>query len=157
MVEQSEIDPDSAPDDSVPDVHQLLIKTVMANSLDIVPVGIEDVRAVVVLVVLGAKARFAVVDAAGGEGGAVEVVDLLAVLGAKGDVDPWLGGRADADVEIGFERVRPAEGKATAEFDGSVRELLVAERSESLVVEVAALREITDVNGEVVDHRLCFL
>ena len=129
----------------------------MANSLNIVAVGIEDVRAVVVLVVLGAKARFAVVDAAGGEGGVVEVVDLLAVLCAKGDVEARLGGRADADVEVGFEGVRPAEGEATAEFDGSVREFFVAERSERLVVEVAALCEITDVNGEVVDHRVSLL
>ena len=124
----------------------------MANSLSMVAVGIEDVSAVVVFVVLGSQARFAVVDAAGGEGGAVEVVDLLAVSCAKGDVEARLGGRADADVEVGLEGVRPAEGEATVEFDGSVREFLVAESSERLVVEVAALCEITDVNGEVVDH-----
>ncbi len=125
----------------------------VADSLNIVAVGIEDVRAVVVLVVLGAKARLAMVRTAGGECSVVEVVDLLAVACAKGYVETRRGGDPDTDIELGFDGVRPTKGEATAELDGAVRKLLVSDRSESLVVKVSALGEITDVNGEVVDHR----
>src|SRR5512142_74376 len=58
----------------------------VAHRFDVVPVGPDDERRVVVGVIVRAQARRAVVLAAGGECRAVEVVDLLAIRRAEREV-----------------------------------------------------------------------
>ena len=58
----------------------------MADRFDVVPVGPDDEGAVVVRVVVRAKARGAVVFAAGVQSGAVEVLDLLAAVSREANV-----------------------------------------------------------------------
>src|SRR5436309_13107471 len=66
----------------------------VADGLDVVAVRVEDVGPVVVRVVHRAHARGAVVGRAGGEGGGVERVDVLAPLDPERDVEPALDGFA---------------------------------------------------------------
>src|SRR5262245_24441714 len=70
----------------------------VADRLDVVPVGIEDEGAVVARVVLGARARCAVVSPACRQRQAVENADAGPVLAAECDVEPR-GGRALLDPE----------------------------------------------------------
>ena len=58
----------------------------MAHRLDIVSVGIGDVCAVVVRVIVRTQAGRTVVAATGGKTGRVEGVDLGAAVGGEGDV-----------------------------------------------------------------------
>src|SRR5258705_13192441 len=58
----------------------------VADGFDVVTVGVEHERAVVIFVVVRARAGGPVVLAAGGHRGPVERVHLGVVLGAKGDV-----------------------------------------------------------------------
>ena len=67
-----------------------LLGGLVTDSLDVVPVGIEDIRAVVVRVVMLAHARRAVVRSARRERRGVELVDGRAVVCRQGDVEVLL-------------------------------------------------------------------
>src|SRR5919201_14331 len=76
---------------------------VVVHGLDVVPVGIEHVRAVVAGVVDRALARLAVVAVAGGERNAVELLHGCVVRGGKREVDVF----RDRNVAHESERTIP--------------------------------------------------
>jgi hypothetical protein len=71
----------------------------VADRLDVVAVGVEDVRAVVVRVVDRSLPRRTVVGGACFERGGVEPVDALTVVGAKGDVQSSRTGLPCASIQ----------------------------------------------------------
>jgi hypothetical protein len=58
----------------------------VANGLDIVSIGIQDERAIVVLVIVRSRTRAAIVSSAGGKCSPVELIDFLARFGTEGDM-----------------------------------------------------------------------
>ena len=81
----------------------------MADGFDVVAVGIEDVAAVIVVVVPPDTGR-AVVGSTRIERGRVEGVDELAALGAERDVQPSPGG-----LSVRFEEERRPSSVVLAE------------------------------------------
>ena len=74
----------------------------MAHGLDVVAIGVEHERAIVVGVVVRTHARRAVVAAARGDRRAIERIDVRPRLGMKRDVDLRAFEYARADPEIGL-------------------------------------------------------
>lgn len=70
----------------------------MTESLDVVAIGIEHERAVVILVIMQTQSRRAVVLAAGRERGLVKSIDGCPVW-RKGDMGAGLRNALDADLE----------------------------------------------------------
>ena len=106
------------------------------------PVRIEDESGVAIVL---ARARRAVVLAAGSNGGFVEGVDTARVLGMEGDV----ARRAHlpfGDPEVVAAALLEAEGVAVALGQ------LVSERRERLAVEVAAPLRVAAPKTNVLDH-----
>ena len=83
----------------------------VADGLDVVAVGIEHERAVVVRVILRAQARRAVVLAAGRERCAVERIDAGAILGHDRDVQRLLQLAFAADPEVRLAADAEARGR----------------------------------------------
>src|SRR5262249_31730867 len=121
--------------------------------LDLVAVGIEDKGAIVVLVIDRSQAGLAVVLAAGGEGGAMERIDGLAVLGGEGDVGatagldaaPSVDWRPDPELDL-------VGGDAVAGAALVVIEARHAERLQHGVVERLAALQVGDAERDVVEH-----
>jgi len=78
---------------------------VVTDRLDVVAIGVEDVRRVVVRVVVGPNARRPVVPSARVEGRRVEGVDRRTVVALESDVGA-ADGVATADPEVETARVR---------------------------------------------------
>src|SRR5262249_52456106 len=121
-----------------------------AHGFDVVPVGIEDERAVVVRVVVLANAGLAIVDTPGFDRGTIEVVHDGARLGGEGDVQ---------SLRKPFSRRKPKVRLAAgAESDRrmvaapELQHYAVAERGQCLEVEGFGTRIIGYRYAEVVDH-----
>src|SRR5581483_4638632 len=118
----------------------------MTDRLDVVAVRVENVRTVVVLVV-PAHARRAVVNAAGGETRGMECVDGRSVFARERDVHAGSERLALLDEE---DRVaRPESGHAVL---GPLLHDAHAQRSERLLVERAARLIVLHVETDVVEH-----
>jgi hypothetical protein len=117
----------------------------VTDGLDVVAVGIEDERPVVVLVVVRSEARRPVVAPSGRDPGGVEGVDRGAV-GAKGDVEGPARLAALAEPEVGMSAGLKAD--VTVEL----AEHLVAERFERAQVERFRDGDVADVDGDVIEH-----
>ena len=118
----------------------------VVDGLDVVAVGVEGERAVVVLVVDRARPGRAVVGPARRERRGVEALDLLLAVGAEADVARRR--RAAGRLE---PEVRPVGAHADHAGRG-LEQHAVAERLERLLVERAARRRVGDLELEVVDH-----
>ncbi|HUP02065.1 MAG TPA: hypothetical protein VM737_11160 [Gemmatimonadota bacterium] len=119
----------------------------MADSLDVVAVGIEHVRAVVVLVVLGADPGWPVVRPARRESGLVERVHGPAIGRAEGE----MGGRARV-APLGEPEVEPPLRRAEADVPAARHPDRVAERCQGLLVESPGPGEVADLEPDVVEH-----
>jgi len=120
----------------------------VADGLDVVTVGVEHERAVVLRVILGTDAGRAVVLAAGGDRRLVERADLGATLRTKRDVhaiDLALAG-SPIDPEIGLA-ADPVPGELLERHDQAV-----PQRCERPLVEGLAAREVGDLDPDVIDH-----
>jgi hypothetical protein len=82
----------------------------VADRFDVVAVGIEHERAVVVGVVLRTQPRRAVVLPAGGQCCAVEGIDAGAILGGDRDVQRLVQLAFAADPEVGLAAAAEARG-----------------------------------------------
>jgi hypothetical protein len=121
----------------------------VADGFDVVAVGIEDVAAVIVVVV-PADPRRSVVGPTRLERGRVEGVDELAALGAERDVQPSTRG-----LSVRLEEERRPSSVVLAESGRRSRELhqeAVAERRERLFVELLAALVVGDADADMVDH-----
>src|SRR6185295_14190267 len=76
----------------------------VTDGFDVVAVGVEHERAVVILVIVGARSGRTVVAAACRQSGSVELVYLLAALGAECDVNARLVRLALGQPEVGLGR-----------------------------------------------------
>src|SRR5262245_43855923 len=77
---------------------------IMANGFNVVPVRIQDKRAVVVWMVVGTGARSTIVPPACSEGSLVESIDQGTARGAKGDVHRRIVRLACHDPEVRLGR-----------------------------------------------------
>jgi hypothetical protein len=128
----------------------------VANGLDIVSIGIQHECAVVVFVIVRSRTRGAIVSAAGGECGSVELIHLCMSCGPEGDMDPRLVGSALAHPEIRFRRNPVAEdGSAAGVLYGNLHHHLVAQGCEGMLVKSSASCRIANQKAGVVDHELC--
>jgi hypothetical protein len=121
----------------------------VADGLDVVAVGIEDVAAVVVGVV-PAQARCAVVGAACLDGCGVEGVHVRAALGLQRDVKPPLH-----RLPVGFDEERRSSSINLAEPSGRSGELhqeRKSKRRERLFVERLASFVVSNGEPDVIDH-----
>ena len=128
-------------------VGSLRLHRAVVDGLDVVAVGVEHEGAVVVLVVVRARARRAVVRAAGGEGGGVEGLDLLLGVDPEGDMAARRRRVRGCDPQV-----RPRDAHA----DHARRRLqhhAVAERLERPLIEGAAGGRVGGEELDVVDHR----
>src|SRR5580692_365694 len=111
----------------------------VANGLNVVPIRVQNERPIVVLVIVRSRTRTAIVFSPGGERRSVELVHLLASLGAESDMHSGFVRNSLADPEIGFRRIPVAEnGGSAGVLLGNLHHHRVAKRRESLVVELAA-------------------
>src|SRR5215469_12948085 len=78
------------------------LRRFMANRFDVMTIRVEHEGAEIILVVMGAKARQAVVPTAGLDGRLIECLHALAVRGLEGHVGVGLAGLALADPEVGL-------------------------------------------------------
>src|ERR1700734_2860980 len=125
----------------------------VADGLDIVSVGVQNERAIVVLVIVRPRARTPIVFSAGGKRGSVELVHLLASFGTKGDMQPGIvgGSLIDPEIRLGRNPV-PEDGRAAGVLFGDLHHHLVAERREGFVVKRAARSRVANLEASVVDH-----
>jgi len=117
------------------------------DGFDVVPVGIEHERAVVVLRVFGSQAGSTVIASAGRERRRVEGIDLLASIGGKGNVRPT-DDVARRDGEIGC--VLETEGDLVCAFSPWT-DLRKPQRSQRPTVELTTASEIADTHADVID------
>jgi hypothetical protein len=111
----------------------------VANRLNIVSIGIQNERAIVVLVIMRSRTRAAIVFSASGKRSSVELVHLLVSFGTEGDMYPRGVRSSLTDPEIGFRRNPVTEnGYAAGVLFGDLHHHLVAERCEGIVVKLAA-------------------
>src|SRR5262249_2649332 len=100
----------------------------MRDGLDVVTIGVQDEGAVVVVVVLVAKSRLAIVPAACLEGSLIKMVDDFAGARYEGHMR-WHDLRLDLEPKVGLAmRAEPASSR-------KVHDDLVVERRERLLVE----------------------
>ena len=121
----------------------------MVHCLDVVAVGIEHERSVVALGVLRTWSRRSVVPSPGGQRRGMEGVDLLAPIGGKRNMHRRSGSVSLGDREV--VRLLEAEG----DLSGSVpprSDLRKAERRQRPRVKVAAAREVTHTDADMVDY-----
>ena len=74
--------------------------SLMANSLDIVAIRVQDKRTVISRMVLRSNARSTIVLAASSESGFVKCIHSLTILGLKGDMEGRSDGLAGANPKI---------------------------------------------------------
>ena len=121
----------------------------MVDGLNVVAVGIEHERAVIALRALRPRAWRSVVPSPGGQRRGIEGVDLLTPIGGKRDVDGRSGAVSLGDREV--VGLLEAEGNLA----GSVpprSDLRKAERRQRPRIEVAAAREVTHTDADMVNH-----
>src|SRR5919107_1008685 len=124
----------------------------VTDGLDVVAVGVEHERAVVVRVVDLTHARLAVVGAARRQGGRVEGVDGLAVLDPEGHVDAALRSAvALADPEEGEVVAEAAHGRYRLHHQ------LHREGGAGLLVERLAGFVVAHIQADVVEPRHRYL
>src|SRR5438552_16652661 len=120
----------------------------MANSLDVVAVWIEDIRAVVVGVVDLAYSRCAVIRSAGVDGRRMEGVHLLASVCRQRNVKPTLHGLATGlDPERGPSSLAKSRG-LTERLHGQ----LPSKRREGVLIEGLAAVIVADGESNVINH-----
>src|SRR5579871_1742385 len=119
----------------------------VADGLDVVAIGVEDERAVVILVI-PAQSRRAVVRSACGDRGGVERVDGGAVDCRERHVHSRRVGLALVDPERRALLAQPAHAVL-----GPVGEDRPPERRERLLVESTAERVVAHVGADMVEHR----
>ena len=122
----------------------------MADGLDVVAVGVVDIRPVVVLVVVRPHAGRTVVLAARGDGGLVEAVDRLPIGCPERDVrSPAL--RVDADPEV-----RDALGACESRIALALHRERVPQGLQRLLEEGSRAADVADGCSDVIDHGLSF-
>jgi len=121
----------------------------MADRLDVVAVGIDDERAVVVRMIMRPEARLAVILAARGDRGLVKGVDIRSRFAAKGQVNPGFRCIPLENPEIGFSGDPEPPGLPL-----ELVEQLVPERRQSLTEEFPAGFVVLDGVRDVIDHGL---
>jgi len=128
----------------------------VAARFDVVTIGIEDERAVVVLVILGTEPGRSVVLPASGNGCVIKFVDLFAVVRTEGDVK--FGVRSSAGhPKVGFRWNAIADdNNAIGVFTRHFHEFFVTKRRESFFVKAPALLGIADVKAGMVNHSIAF-
>jgi len=125
----------------------------VANSLNIVSIGIQNERAIVVFVIVQSRTRIAIVSSASGKRSLVELIDLLVSCGTEGDMYPWVVWSSLSDPEISFRRNPITEdGCAASVLFGDLHHHLIAEWCEGIVVKLAAYNRIANLKASVVDH-----
>src|SRR5215216_3628608 len=125
----------------------------MTHRLDIVSVGIEHEGAVVILVIMRPQPRRAIVLAAGPEPCRVELIDEVACLGQKSDMDVAAEALTRADPEIRPLILPESEIRlAVRLFCRDVVNQHDAERRQRLLVELARSLEIADGKPHVIQH-----
>src|SRR5262249_1511292 len=101
----------------------------MANSLDVVAVGVEHKGTVVIGVIVRPQSRRAVVFAASLERCRVEGINGIAILGHEGEVHPSLDGFTAADPELRPSLGAKARMACTARLPGGdLHHEIVAQR-----------------------------
>ena len=122
----------------------------VADRFDVVAVEIENVRRVVVRVVLRTETRTAVVDSTGRDRGVVEVIDRGTIAAFERHVCPADGPPlADPEVE-------PVHVREVCEPTRLLVDDAVSERFQCADVEVLGGFEIGHVDGDVCEHPLSF-
>src|SRR2546427_7742285 len=118
----------------------------VTNGFDIVSVGVENERAVIIRMVVRAQARSAVVLAARGDRRTIERIDVRPRVGAKRDMNRRNIGLALADPEIRLRR--HAEACELFPF----HQHSVSERRERGTIERLAPGDIRYADSGVIDH-----
>jgi len=119
----------------------------MANRLDVVPVRARNEGRVVVFVVLRAKTRRTIVFASRLKSGAVEILDLLAVLGREGQMEMRCLFLHSANAQRGLT-IRAAKLDA----ERSLRDNSYTQRFERLDEEIPSCRVVADSKYDVIKH-----
>jgi hypothetical protein len=118
----------------------------VAHGFNIVTVWTNDKGAVVVRMVLRPQTRRPVVLAAGGDGTAIEVVDLTPGLCGKREVQGSALHRAGPEPERRFVVSSQPYGVGNLHYNGD------AERGERFDEECLARFEITGADSNVIEH-----
>src|SRR4029078_11306051 len=117
--------------------------------------GIEHEGAVIIGVVMRAQTRLAIVLAAGGDGRAIERIDLGAGLGGEGDMDALIIGGAEpfADPEERLAAIAETDGGAFAgRFRRHLHNDADTEWGQRLQIKLGGAGEIAEGKAEMVDH-----
>jgi hypothetical protein len=112
--------------------------------------AIDHEGGVVGVAVVGPDAGLAVVAAAGFERARVEAVHGLAAGGVEADVQA--GHRIGGNGVLGRHHPELRRFGAVAQIALALRQALVAERREGRVVEPPRRLDVTDTDGNVIDH-----
>src|SRR5690349_4749636 len=107
----------------------------MANRLDVVAVGVEHERPIIIRMIMRPQARRAIVLAAGGDRCAVERIDCRAVIRRNRDMYDALEAAFAADPEVRLAVATEADCGASALRLGKLHDQAVAERGQRLLVE----------------------
>jgi hypothetical protein len=125
----------------------------VANGFDVVSVWIQYEGAVIIRVVVRARAWSTVVFASGGNGCAIKLVDLLAIGGSKCNVHRRRLRRAFVKPKVGFGGNAEAQNNDTFRvLSGYFHEYAVSQGRKRSFVEEPALVGITDIDSGVVNH-----
>ncbi len=131
----------------------------MANGLYIVPIGIKHEGAIVICMIVGAKSRRPVVNAAGGDAGGEESIDIRRQSGIESEVDARRHGNAfgypEVTTRIGAGAMSNTDPKAGRLGTSMTKN--IAKRPQSLGVKKFALFKVTDRDPHMVNHALPFL
>ena len=123
----------------------------MADGFDVVAVGIEDERTVIVGVIVRSNAGRAIVTAAGGERRPMESVNPLPAVASKSDMHRRLVARRLMDPEGGIAlQIDAAEPSPAFGFHQKFN----AQRSKGNGVERLATCVVGDLNTDVIEKQL---
>jgi len=118
--------------------------------LDAIAVGIDYEGGVVSVAVVRADPRLAVILAAGFERARVEGVDGLAARRVEANVQAGLRIRGNRMLGRKYPEFR--RRGAIAEIALALRQAPISERREGGIVKAARRLEVTDADGNVIDH-----
>ena len=118
----------------------------VTDSLDVVAIGIEHERAVVIFVIMRSQPRRAIISSAGRKRGLIESIDDFPIRRRKGDMRAGLRNALEADPE---ERLPVGAVAGAVVLD---MQPLDAERTECRIIKRLRAPDFADAKGDVVQH-----